>query len=182
MRTAAPAGPRNGGGTLCKARVVTSNNTSRPYDWQADLLEQIGTVMREIEIIKEVADSVVEEVGTLIDTIVSARAAAADCFGKSGRDHHGRVAEEAAHEADRLLKIRYRSGTDLPGRTVPLSVPEIRRGLERYQNLTAAQIAAAYSHIGVLLAFLSDDGSWERAWSCHRDDERALAALERGAA
>jgi len=179
MKTAAPAGPRNGGAGISKACGHASNNTNRSADWQADLIKEIGTVQREIAIIKEVSDEVVEDVGALLDTIASARKAAAGCFGKSGRDHHRGVAEEAAHDADRLLKIRYRSGTDLPGRTVPLSIPEIRRGLAAYREITAAQIAAAESHIGVLVAFLREDGSWERAWSCLRDDERTLAELER---
>jgi len=147
--------------------------------WRAELTKEMQAVQNSLTVEREVSAEVAEDVETSLATIERARNAAKLSAGASGRQYWTSVADDAANDANRLLKIRRHDGPIVPGRPAPPSVATIQRALDRYRRTNAARIRAMEAHLCVLFCWLHDDPTWESAWNAlnrAEQDEREAAS------
>lgn len=185
---AAPGQGRSGGGMVIGVSANVPNHTphepksqrQRDYwrdlrlaTWRAALINEITKVARLIAIEKEIADEVTADVTAALATITQARDGRRRVIADADRFYFRRLADDAAHEAGRLLR--------LPTHVAP-TLTALRDALDQHKAISAARVEAYEAEIAVRLAFLAEDNTWERRWSELRDVERRLAALEREAA
>lgn len=119
-----------------------------------------STEIAELEIeaatIRGEADTALSAVDQLIEKIKSAQLSARASLSTHGKFLWRRIAEDAAIEADKYLKIRVHETA--PGfRAVPMTLTEIRWGRGQFKKTAELRIAALEAKISFLRALEGDD-------------------------